>query len=877
MTVNNLLLNNTVGNLFSGFSSSLLVGRMLMVNVTVAQVFIYLFHSDAIVRFATMKNVTLGEQGSLATISSHSSLSLISCSLTGVSAYEHGVISLHRSTLSISSSTITGFNVSLIIAQQSSISVAETEVSGVELGDAKMSLVPNGGLLSCLNCPSVILTSVTCHNMSANRGGVVYAQVTDPDLKAIVMLTNSYFHHCTAQFGGVVSTENALLIIFSCIFTENTAKYGGAASFQSSSLSLEVHNSSFLRNFATIAGSCLWWSGLMSNITSNNFKENSALYGNPQATDPHHLLLLSPGSLQPVTLFPLQGVTGQLMQQPLLVGVFDILGQLIVTDNVTLVSAILPSHIRAIGSKQALAVMGIATFALVLSPFSTETFKFTFSAESIVSVNFEYQFRDCQPGETRSQSGCFPCPRNSYSLEPANPLCHECLDHVQCRGRAELVLYPEYWRANNLTDVIYPCLMLSSCLGGLDSACAPGYTGTLCSACTENYYRFAFWQCRHCSDEMPAPARGVLIALLVVSTVVVPPHLFLSDHGVMYRCALALIAFFYYAQIILYVSLLHVKWGFSTLVFNEILRVIGSLGALLVHGDCQGHSSFSQAITLSCYPLLLLTASCLFWSLRCLWHRKQVLVVTISAGCTALYIYLPVLSFVVVSILQCQEVAGDNWLVADMTEKCWSRKHLLYVWALAVPLLVLIVGSHIFAILCCVKPPNSQVYHNFQKYLTSGYTEELNYWEIYFMVRKLELAYLSLLYPILEAFSSSVLFVCILGFSLQSDIKWAPYKYPLLAKLKFASHITVVLVLFTSIHQNEPLITSFATAGTSILLLLGTLMVVRSNRYAVGVIRCENDFDTLQHRCQASQSPLAVFEESQDDLSPPAPSLLSQG
>jgi len=405
------------------------------------------------------------------------------------------------------------------------------------------------------------------------------------------------------------------------------------------------------------------------------------------------------------------------------VGVFDVMGQLIVSDNSSLVLVTVPEEIKASGSTRVLPVMGLASFSFEFTPFSTSTFNITFSSSSMVDYVFEYQFRDCQSGEVRSQRGCFPCAKNSYSLEPSNEACQICPDHVQCSGRMDLVLDPDYWRANTTTDVIYRCLVQESCLGGFASVCASGYKGTMCNSCAEGFYRYGNWQCRDCEMEVPEAARGVLIAILVIVNAAVPAQLFLEEEGIGYRCALLIRIFVNYAQTIMYVTLLHAHWGFSSLVHNEILRVVGSFGGLLIYGGCKFNdlgvsAHFFQAIALAMYPVLLLVTCCVFWGLflRC---QKETLGVIMSAWCVALYCYLPVLSLVVVSLYECQEVAGETWLVVDMQEKCWSGQHLYFAQALAAPLLVILVLGHCFAYLCLIKPPATTVCRNFHKYLTA--------------------------------------------------------------------------------------------------------------------------------------------------------------
>jgi len=300
-------------------------------------------------------------------------------------------------------------------------------------------------------------------------------------------------------------------------------------------------------------------------------------------------------------------------------------------------------------------------------------------------------------------------------------------------------------------------------------------------------------------------------------------------------------------------------------VYEEVMRVTGSLGGLIVYSGC-AHGDLSavylQAVVLSSFSLVLFLTCVVFWSLA--GWCGAVRAVSVKASCAVLYTYLPVLCLVVVSLCQCQEVAGETWLVADMTEKCWQGDHLRFVLALAVPLFVFIVLGYFFALLCLFCPLKGQVCCCFHVYLTAEYKEQVEYWEVYKMLRKLELAVLSLAYPELSIFSSSILFICILGFSLQSDIKWAPYRFPSLARINIASHLCTAFIVFAVIHLNSHIITAIASLGTVVLFILGAVEVCKGNPYIVAISLRKVDDSLGPHD--------SMWSGSQHALTPP-PSL----
>ena len=320
-------MSNFVGSLCTAFNSSITVQSADFEGVTFPQILVDLSHSNVSLAHFTINDAIFGDEGSFITASGNSNVRLSALSL--ISASDQRLIHLDKSMLMISSSTITNLNVSLIIAHHTVISIVDTEVRDIELGGSQKPLeqVPDGGLLMCTNCPLIMITAVRCRNVSANRGGVVYAQVTSQNLQATLVVEQSQFEGCLAMtYGGVVYTVNANLTLFQSEFTNNSALNGGAVNFESKSHLLVISNSSFVLNSARIAGACLRWTGLLPSITSVIFVKNSALYGNPQASVSHHLILQNSTTLQPVTQFPMQGITGQKTSEPLLLGVFDVMG-----------------------------------------------------------------------------------------------------------------------------------------------------------------------------------------------------------------------------------------------------------------------------------------------------------------------------------------------------------------------------------------------------------------------------------------------------------------------------------------------------------------------------------------------------------------------
>jgi hypothetical protein len=337
------------------------------------------------------------------------------------------------------------------------------------------------------------------------------------------------------------------------------------------------------------------------------------------------------------------------------------------------------------------------------------------------------------------------------------------------------------------------------------------------------------WKCRECTYEINPEVRGVIIAALALSVVVFPAQLFLQSDGYLYRFAMAFRVFMNYAHTMLFVVLLHVQWPFTTLAHHEVLRAFGSLGSVLVYSGCQYSGSASgayyfQVIATAFYPLLLIIVASFSWSvaeLKLHYGFKKMGRTIMSVSLAALYTFLPPLSLMIISMYQCQEVAGSNWLVADLSQHCWTGKHLYYVECVTIPLIVVILAYHFLVNSVLKRKFGAGILANFQIYLKAGFKSRRENWEFRIMLRKTLLLYLSLAYSKLDKFSHIVLFACIIGMSIHSETKAMPFVSYYLNMMNLASHLSVFVIVLLSDSGAEIELTAVSCIGTFLVLALG--------------------------------------------------------
>lgn len=166
-------MRDVIGSLFSGFSSVVIVQNAVISNVIVPARLMYLAHCNASISDSVIEGLVLGETGSFATILSQSTLLLHSVSLRDIVGIEHRAISLHQSSLFVSFSSFSGFNISVIVAQHSNIALEDIKVGDVHYSATDFfSMAPNGALLSCFNCPKVVISKAICRDVMRIRAGL---------------------------------------------------------------------------------------------------------------------------------------------------------------------------------------------------------------------------------------------------------------------------------------------------------------------------------------------------------------------------------------------------------------------------------------------------------------------------------------------------------------------------------------------------------------------------------------------------------------------------------------------------------------------------------------------------------------------------------
>ena len=224
-------------------------------------------------------------------------------------------------------------------------------------------------------------------------------------------------------------------------------------------------------------------------------------------------------------------VSGVPMDQAITLALIDIYGQVVTTNNNSVLSQESSNDssryrltIQGAYVKASSGIIGISNLIAEYYPgYSSEaTFKVSRIAhlpESLKivdyfaelssqrNVNINFSFRDCIDGEyfeaTSNQARCTICKENTFTIAVANNsekpcgLCDKTT--MICLGGSLVAPAAGYWRLNQTADIFMRCPNAESCLGGWNETtgnfsysgfCEDTYSGPLCSKCQVGFAKY---------------------------------------------------------------------------------------------------------------------------------------------------------------------------------------------------------------------------------------------------------------------------------------------------------------------------------------------------------------------------------------------------
>ncbi|CAG9322000.1 unnamed protein product [Blepharisma stoltei] len=560
--------------------------------------------------------------------------------------------------------------------------------------------------------------------------------------------------------------------------------------------------------------------------------------------------------------------SGQLTTTPLIIGLIDHLGSVVTTDDSSVGELISPSQdVILSGELKVTAISGIFTFSsFIISAEPSSNFSIEIQTDGIdssksikandglsynSSLLVDATLRDCVLGEITVGVKCIICPEDLYSLNPKSDQCLPCPDEAICYGNYTMVPKPGYWRSSMLTDSFWPCPNPDACIGS-DSQnisytgnCLEGYTGNLCHSCSEDYAKITKNQCEKCQS-LPIviiKTCAIGIGYIIVCWIMVKMSK-KSAYKPKSLTSVYIKILVNYIQLAMITTTFSLSWpSYAKQLFSAqnkgsfIGEQIFSFDCLLYYSrDLRGGTTvifYQKLFFMALLPISIPIISAIIWSLISYCKRNFSLFVDniITSSIVAAFFVYPSLIKYYFSSFDCKELDyGEDWLVVDLSLRCWNSQHVFYITAISLPAILLWgIGIPAACLLLIMKNKHRlssidvRIKYGFA---FNGYKSRSYYWEFVIIYRKIVIICCSIF---LSAVSVNIqalttLFVLVVYLYFQCKIK--PYNGDDLNRLETVSIASSAITIYCGMYYLSESLDQFTE-------MLFFIVIISVNAYFV--------------------------------------------
>ncbi|KAL4465240.1 hypothetical protein ABPG74_001954 [Tetrahymena malaccensis] len=398
-----------------------------------------------------------------------------------------------------------------------------------------------------------------------------------------------------------------------------------------------------------------------------------------------------------------------------------------------------------------------------------------------LQVKINVSFRKCEIGEIiikstqNTPSYCELCPIQKYSLITPDPnsqseqVCKLCPDScTYCQGNT-INLKNGYWRENNFTDTIVSCENNpDNCEGESEESiqyCKQGYIGPLCETCDQDgkvwkqkYMNKQKYECIPCQDSSSQTfiyLSSVIVGCLYIIFGVKAARQTTQIKAQGYYLRMIGLASIgnsestdksdiYLKLYMHFIQISSISYQIYQPLFLKVLQVgIGTpIDFIKFSADCRnfftqqnlphayGRIIWSQILSASYFLFLLI----IYYFLFMVRYFKRFERSLITTGIIFIFLFLqPNIISELVQIISCRDIGGTQYLIADITLKCYTLEYYSYIfilflplfliWAIVIPIIGIIILKRKVSILnyCSVRLSYGLLY--------SEYKKQQYYWE----------------------------------------------------------------------------------------------------------------------------------------------------
>jgi len=699
------------------------------------------------------------------------------------------LISLTNSSLTMSDTTVTESPSSVLQASESSLLLERCHFADIHT-------VQQVGVLACSACFNLTVSACTMEEISAKSVAGILA-----DTRALQVM-DSVFHSLQGADSGALQVHADHAVVSACSFLANSASAsdssGGALRLNATTALIST---TLFRNNSAASGGAVHWIAGNAVWQRNTLQENTALYGPDIASFPTHLR----ADQDPIVIS-----SGYPFESALVVRLLDHFEQVVTLDDWT--TAELNSSEAVSESVQVKAVAGLLIFTgftFTAPPGSRSRLNVT---TAHLTLSLTLAFRTCQIGEAETERMCVRCSTGTYSLRLNSTECKLCLENAHCLGGSKI--YPEAggWRPDELFEEVLRCPRAEACLGHVNFGsevgyCGELYTGNLCQSCAEGAGRVGRDGCTSCLSSSAQEGQAAGLSVWVLGL-----WLFVSANHSPEKLSLLRIAV-HYLQFLTLVTDFDLNWPDSLQDFYYLHRYLGNAVQHLVSMQCLTSEAFfvsTLAAALAPLALLFLFAGvwALVWVVSALFKSSITISKLYASSVLVGFMYMH--CFIVriaLAAFHCITIkTGERWLRAELTVRCWDKRHLAYALAVSLPT-VLLWGLGVPGLLLLLQiRQHKQGSASPMSFLSQGFKQHVFYWELVVLGLKTCVVVLYIGMANLLPSTQALSLVLLLCAALVLQFKVAPWQTTALNRSQLASLSVALATAYSGLYftSDEP-------------------------------------------------------------------------
>ena len=414
---------------------------------------------------------------------------------------------------------------------------------------------------------------------------------------------------------------------------------------------------------------------------------------------------------------------------------------------------------------------------------------------------------------TQGQTACFSCPFQSYSsadhkscycpalfysnqlsnaANPVNFTCLLCPEWASCSqpGLTYDTVFPQpgYYPILNFNTSdptalgFQGCLYGSACVGDNSYYCLPGYTGALCAACADGYEISSQFQCGPCLDPAINKARLILVAFGSILFFMVYAHINSDPKKNSVSSSVSQVAVVC-VQFNSVVTAFSFVWPYPLSSFLAVQKGAAYAAGSVFSVKCFSkvlypNLSFFYIITVL-YAILPLITTLGVFIVYYLWYRydchfnpskaswKLFFSRSVGASYVIFFFNHPDIASQVFNTFKCMKVGNGNndfFLVADMSQRCWTTEHWNWILYLTIPMLVVyVIMVPLICFLAMWKKSGNLGSEKAAAYqfMFLKYQGKYWYWNFFFIIRQVVLVAIVAFIQVVAEQSLFAIFLCV--------------------------------------------------------------------------------------------------------------------